>query len=116
MLRNLFSRRLPYQLRIAKAVNNVVVDQPCSLHKGVADGRAHECEASALQILAHQAGFSCLGGHLRHGTPGVVTRLPADERPDIGVKAAKLSLDGQEGGGIPDGGGNFEPVADDAWI
>jgi hypothetical protein len=42
--------------------------------------------------------------------------VPADELPDVGVEAAKFSLEPEERLRIVDDGFDFAPVADDAWV
>ena len=44
------------------------------------------------------------------------TKLNPDEPPDVGVETPELLPDGQEGPGVPDGGIDLEPVADDAGV
>ena len=53
-----------------------------------------------------------LGGAM----PGILERLAGDELPDVAVEGAEFFLDGEEGLGVGNGGGDFEAVADDAGI
>jgi len=42
------------QLRVPKAINDMVIDHPSRLHKSVANRRPYELEAALSQILAHR--------------------------------------------------------------
>jgi len=44
------------------------------------------------------------------------SRLAAGESPNVVVERAELFLKVQKSLGIPYGGGDLQPVADDAWI
>ena len=48
--------------------------------------------------------------------PCVHFRFPAYELPDVAVERAEFFLDGKEGFGVLNGGGDLEPVANDAGI
>src|SRR5205823_412308 len=45
----------PSDLTVPEAAHHVVVHHAHGLHEGVADRRAHEPEAPALEILAHRS-------------------------------------------------------------
>jgi hypothetical protein len=47
---------------------------------------------------------------------GVLDRPAADEAPDVLVETAELLLHRQDRAGVGHGGGNLQPVADDAGI
>src|SRR2546425_7482561 len=104
------------QLTIPEAIDGVVVHQTHRLHEGITDSRADEFEAALQQVLAHGVGLTGSGGDLPQIFPGIDLRLAADESPNIGIKAAELSLDFEEGLGVLDRGSNFELIANDAWI
>ena len=53
-----------FELRVPKAVDQMVVDHADRLHERVADRGADEFEAPAFQILAHRVGFRRVGRHL----------------------------------------------------
>src|SRR5262249_7118926 len=101
---------------VAETIGEMVVDHTDGLHKGVADRRAHEAKAAFLQSLAHGVRFRSFCRHsLASGPVGLFWPSP-HKLPDIGVEAANLFLDSQEGAGVRDGGGDFQAVADDAGI
>ncbi len=75
----------------------MVVDHAGSLHVGIHDRGTDEMEAATDQVLAERLSRGRLGGDLGEAAPGVVQRRAADEAPDVGVEAAELLLDCQEG-------------------
>ena len=90
---------MPRESRIAwipVTVDHVVIYHSACLHVGVAAGRTDEFEAAAVQLLAHGLCFRCLRGDIRQTLPVIDKRLAVHEAPDIGVKAAKFRLHGQE--------------------
>src|SRR2546422_4013366 len=103
-------------LGVAKASGEVVVDQADGLHEGVTDSGTDKFEAALTQVCAQGVGFACLRGDLPQVFPGVFDWPAADKAPEIGVEAAEFLLHGQEGFGVLNGGGDFEPVADDARV
>ena len=105
-----------FYLSVPKAIHHVVVDHTHRLHKCITDGGSHKVKAPALQVFAHGIGLGCKCGHRLRGTPGVLLRMPAHELPNVRVKTPELILDLEKGLRIPDGGFNFQPVADNAGI
>src|ERR1051326_3421491 len=96
---------------MAGAGDEMVVDEGDSLHEGVTNRGADEVEAAPAQVVAQRIGFGGSGGDLFHGLPGVLDWLAADEGPEVSVEGAELLLDGKEGFGVLNGGGDFKPVA-----
>jgi len=94
----------------------MVVHHPGRLHERVTDGGADEPKAALLQIPAHRIRFGGGGRNLLHRAPAVLPGRSADEPPDVAVKAAELTLNGQERAGIRDRRIDLEPVAHDARI
>ena len=94
----------------------MVIDQPDRLHEGVTDRWPNELEAAAPQILAHGVGFGRSRGNLLQGFPGIPAGLSAYKVPDIGVETAEFLLRDEEGLRVLDGGGDLEPVANDAGV
>src|SRR5437899_10348334 len=76
------------KLPVAEAAHDVVVDESRRLHERVADRRADEAEAAALQVLAHRARLGRLGGDLGQRLPAPDDRLAADEVPPVVREAA----------------------------
>jgi hypothetical protein len=54
---------------VAEAVARVVVDEADGLHEGVANRRADEAEAAALQVFADRVGFGRRGRQVSRGRP-----------------------------------------------
>ena len=77
---------------IAKAIGDVVVDQPGRLHISVADGGANKVETAFAQVFAHRLRSFGLGGYVGHTTPGILHGLATDKLPQIGIEAAKFLL------------------------
>ena len=94
----------------------MVVDHAGGLHEGVADGRADEAETAAAQLPAHLPRLRRAGGNFRQRLPGIAPRPAAHELPDIGVKSSIFPLRRQKRPGVANGGGDFQPVANNAGI
>ena len=69
---------------------------PDGLHEGVADRRADEAEAAALQLLAERVGKRRPRRELLRRANAVAPGSAADEIPQEPVEAAELALDLQE--------------------
>src|SRR5579871_544761 len=104
------------EFTMPETIDQMVVDHPHGLHKGVADRAAHEREATPLQVLTHGVRFRGLGRDLPDRPPGVLLRLVANESPNVLVERAEVSLHGQERLGILGGGLDLQPVADDPGV
>src|SRR5207249_9352994 len=94
----------------------MVVHHSDRLHVRIADRRPDKPEASTLQVLAHPVRLLGSRRDLFQGSPPAPFRSRTREPPDVRVKAPELLLNGQEGFGIFDGGGDLRSVADDAGI
>src|SRR5580704_473662 len=79
-------------LGIAEAFHAMIVHHAYRLHKGVADGRAHEVAAAFFKILAHGVGLRCSCRYRLGWAPGIHQRLSASELPDIAVERTKFLL------------------------
>src|SRR4051812_38864072 len=99
-----------------EAADEVVVDQPRRLHQSVADRRTDERKATLLEILADRIGEWGAGRDLTQASPGVPDRVTVNELPDVGVEAAELLLNHQEGPSILDRRGDLETVPHDAGV
>src|SRR5258708_589419 len=104
------------ELGVTEAAGDVIVHEPAALHEGVADGRAHEAESAALEVLAHRVGFGGGRRNLAQRLAPVLYRRAPDELPDVGVEAAPLALDFEEGAGVRDRRLDLEAVAHDPGI
>ena len=94
----------------------MVVHHASGLHEGVADRRAYEAEAALLQIFAHGVGFRRSRGNVFRPARDALHRLPAGELPDVRVEAAEFALHRKKRPRVRNGGGDFQPVANDARI
>ena len=104
-------------LGVAKAADDVVVDQSRGLHQGVADRRADEREPSSLQILAQHVRLTqARTGISEWDRHEFWIGRPPGELPDVDVEAAKFFLNCQERLCILDSRGNLEAVADDPGV
>jgi len=74
----------------------MVVDHPHGLHERVADRRADEAEAAALQILAQCVRLAGGGGHPTKYAPPILLLFAADEPPHVRVEGPELALNPQE--------------------
>src|SRR6185503_1443609 len=99
-------------LRVAKAADQVVVDEARRLHVRVDDRRADELEAAALEILRERVGLLARRGHVALLAPAIHDRLVADEAPNVTVEGAELFLNLEEAARIRDGCFDFLAVAD----
>src|ERR1043166_456374 len=55
----------PSQFAISKTADEMIVYHSCSLHVGIADGRADKFESARLQFFAHLIGFRSSRRHVR---------------------------------------------------
>ena len=94
----------------------MVIDESRGLHEGIADGGADKVEAVGSKGLAHGAGFFGLGGYVGKALKGVSDGFAVYKAPKELVQRPMLGLDGQDGAGVSDGGGDFGAVADDAGV
>ena len=94
----------------------MIVHHPDRLHEGVADGGPDEAKAAVDEILAHGFRLGCAGRNILERAPAVGPRPTVHERPEVGIEAAALPLDGERGPGVPDGGRDLQPIAHDAGI
>src|SRR5689334_23071362 len=83
--------------RMARARDEMVVDEAARLHVRVEDGRAGELEAPLLQLLRQGVGLPAARGDLRDAPPAVPDGLPSHEAPGEGVEGSLLLLQLQEG-------------------
>src|SRR5437867_7725480 len=104
------------QLCGPKAIDEVVVDHPDGLHKGITDGAADEAEAAALEVFTHGVGFWRACGNVVQRPPCALQRLAADEAPNVLVECAEFALNSQKRLCAGDGRINFEAIADDARV
>jgi hypothetical protein len=104
------------QLRVPEAVDDMVIDHPRSLHKGVADRCPDKLETALFQILAHCIGFAGGARNVAQAPPRILQRCAIYELPDIGIKAAEIPLHLDKCFGVDDGGFNLQPVADNSGI
>jgi len=101
---------------VAEASDEVVVDQAGGLHEGVDDGGADEAKATLSQVFAEGGGQRSDGGNLAVGVPFVLHGRAADKLPGVGVEAAELLLDFEEGFCVGNRGVDLEAIADDARV
>src|SRR5258705_8266124 len=94
----------------------MIVHKPACPHERVADRRSGELQSATEQIAAHGVRFRSAWGPFTEYTPPVHAWLAADERPDVGVKAAEDALNQTEGFGVLDRAHNLQSVANDAGI
>src|SRR5262252_4756219 len=104
------------QLRVPKAINDMVIDHPSRLHKSIANRRPYELEAALSQILAHRIRFFGGAWNVAHALPCILHRCVIDELPNIGVEAAKMPLHLDKSVGIQNGGFDLQSVAYDPGI
>src|SRR5207237_4334805 len=86
------SAPLATDLRIPKAIHNVVVHHADGLHEGVADGRSYESEAAFLKVFAHGVGFRRSRGEVLWRSPGIYPRVASDTLRGVPVERAILVL------------------------
>src|SRR5262249_60251114 len=68
------------ELRVAEAVDRVVVYHANGLHEGVADGGADEAEATLVHVFAHDVRFFCFGVDPLARSPASLLRAAAPVR------------------------------------
>src|SRR5438094_10601114 len=96
----------------AKAVDDVVVDEPRRLHERVADRRPDEAEAALLQVLAHRLRLSGRSRDIGELLPPIHQRLAVDEAPQVVAQA----LEFEYAPGVVDRGLDLQAVPNDARI
>jgi hypothetical protein len=94
----------------------MIVDHAGCLHQGITDFCSYKRKASPAEGLAHGIRFRCLARDFLQRLPVIVDWDAIDELPNKGIKCATFFLDFQEGFGIFDRGGNFQPVSNDSWV
>ena len=99
-----------------KTIRRVVVHHADGLHQGVTNLCADEIEAAFAQVFAHDVGFIAPAGNILESFPAVLDRLPANESPEVTVKAAEFFLHGEKCFCVLDRGGDLQAVADDAGV
>ena len=77
----------------SEAIDEMVIDESCSLHVSINDRGAHELEASRLQVPAQQIGLGACRGYVALRPPAIDDRFAADESPDVVSKAPEFLLD-----------------------
>src|SRR5262245_31266382 len=75
-------------LRVAKAVDDMVVDQTDGLHEGITNRRADETKAALLQLAAQSARLPGLGRHVGQLLPLILNRPAIDHAPQEVIEAA----------------------------
>src|SRR5919108_47416 len=116
LVRREYARRGPIipsrEFPVAVAGRDVVVDHAYRLHEGIADSRADEAEAAALEVLAERVG---LGGARRDlAFSRVLQGLATDELPYVAVEGAEFLLHGEKRTRVRHGAIDLQPVAHDA--
>src|SRR5438132_9019333 len=106
----------PSDLRMSKAVDQMVVDHAHGLHVRINDRRTDEGETTALQITAQGVGSSGASRDIPYGSPAVLDRAALDEAPLVSVEGSELFLKLEKRLGIPDRRFNLGPVANDPRI
>ena len=61
-------------LPMSKAIDEMVIHHPDSLHVRVDNRRTYEGETAALEILAHGVRLDGMSGNVPHGPPTVLER------------------------------------------
>src|SRR5438093_829595 len=104
------------KLHVPEARRYVVLHHADGLHERVADGGADEAETAGLEVPAHRARLGCLRGDVGQGAGPVDDGLASHEPPQICVETAELPLRFEDPAGVPNGGLDLGPVADDTGI
>src|SRR5262249_42126808 len=99
-----------------ETADEVVVDEPCRLHQGIADRRTDEREAPFLQILANCVRDERACGDPTHAAPRVLDRTTVNEPPDVVVETPEGLPHDQEGPSVLDRRRDLEPVPHDAGV
>ena len=103
-----------HDLPVSEAVDRMVVDDADGLHECVADRRADEAEAAALQFLAERVGQQRAAPAPGRGERSRLSRgSPPTKSPEECIEASELALDLQERGGVRDGALDLEAIAHD---
>src|SRR6266699_2415719 len=92
----------PGDLPMSKAVDEMVVHHPDSLHVRVDNRRTYEGKTAALEILAHGVRLDGVSGNLPYSSPTILKWATVDEAPLICVEASKLRLDFEKRLGVLD--------------
>src|SRR6266699_3318200 len=98
------------------AGGQVIIHKASGLHEGIDDRSANETEAALAQIFAEGVRFGRGCGELLQSVPLVYEGLASDEPPDVFVECSELALKLEEGARIANGGFDFQPIADDAFV
>lgn len=101
---------------MAKAPDDVIVNEAGRLHVGVDDRAANELETTFLQVLAERVGLRRRGWYVGVLFEAVLDGLAAHKFPDVFAETAKLLLHGKKRFRICYGGVHLEAIAHDAWI
>jgi len=101
---------------VPEAGDEVIVDETGCLHEGITDRGADKAEAALLEVLAQGVGLRGRRRDLFHVFPAVLSRLIADEAPDVTVEAPEFFLHGEKRLGVADRGFDLETVAYDTGI
>jgi len=101
---------------VPETISTVVIDHPCRLHEGIANGRAHKLKASFAQVSAHRIRFFIGGWYLCLGLELMFDGLTAGKLPDIIMKGSELGLDLDKFFCIDDRCLDLQSITDDPWI
>lgn len=94
----------------------MVVHHSDRLHMGIDDRTSDEAEAAFLEILRERIALRTGRGHLRDRGPVIDLRFPPDKRPDVPVEGTEFPLHCEEGPRVCHGGGDLQPIPDDAGV
>src|SRR5258708_3080397 len=103
-------------LPMSKAIDEMVIHHPDSLHVRIDNRRTYEVETAALEILAHGVRLAGVSGNLPHGPPTVLERATVDEAPLVRVETAELRLDFEKRLGVLDRRFDLRSVAHDTRV
>lgn len=106
----------PLRLRVPETAGLMIVDHADSLHERVANRWPDKREPPLLQVPAHGLRLWRSRGNVAHRPDPVIDRLAAGKLPDVGIEGSEFFLNVKKFPGIPDSGGNFQPVSDDPGI
>src|SRR5579875_2721079 len=109
-------RWLRSEMRMSKAVDDVIVHHPDRLHEGVADRRADEPAPVSLQIGAQSMRFRRGSRYVGERAPGVYPGPAIYIAPEEGIEGTELILDATHGACVIDRCLNLGTIADDTAI
>ena len=98
------------------ASRDMVVDHADPLHEGVDDGRTDKAEPPAFHVFRDAVAERGRGRHFTKVGEVVDLRTAMNKSPEIGIEAALLVLNVENGAGIAAGAVDFQPVADEPHI